>query len=65
MGDTYCSTNEKKKPEKSKAVDALKRAVELVAGENRKANIALTLKEILEELGRDDEIEPYRIYLMD
>ena len=65
LGDTCLAQNDKKQPNRKEAIIALKEAIELVGGETRKGNIALTLKEILESEGREDEIEPYRKYLLD
>jgi tetratricopeptide (TPR) repeat protein len=43
------------KHEKSKGIDLLKKALEIIVGENNKGQIALVLQEALKEEGRDEE----------
>ncbi|CDW74115.1 tetratricopeptide repeat protein [Stylonychia lemnae] len=64
LADVYCN-NLKLNKERSNAIDAYKKAIELVEGENNKSKIALTLKELLQAENREDEIEPFRKYLLD
>jgi hypothetical protein len=49
--------------DKAQAVEAYKRAIELVKGETNKQNIALTLQSLLTQLNREFEINPYKQYL--
>lgn len=69
LGDVYCSTQKAAtqgaESDKSKAIEAYKKAIELIEGENNKSKIALTLKELLQLEGREEEVEPYRKYLLD
>eukprot|EP00347_Sterkiella_histriomuscorum_P008804 403343688 len=67
LADVYCSNNQQKQShnERSLAIESYKKAIELVEGENNKSKIALTLKELLQNEGREEEIEPYRKYLLD
>ena len=49
--------------DKAQAVEAYKRAIELVKGETNKQNIALTLQSLLTKFNREFEINTYKQYL--
>ena len=60
----HCN-NIKSNKERTEAIEAYKKAIDLIEGENNKSKIALTLKELLQAENREEEIEPYRKYLLD
>jgi tetratricopeptide (TPR) repeat protein len=64
LGNIYCNI-EKDGRQRSKAIDAFKKAIELIEGENNKSKVTLTLYELLQLENREDEIEPFRRYLLD
>ncbi len=49
--------------QKELAIQAYKKALELVEGEGNRQKMALTLQDLLAGEGREDEIEPYKKYL--
>mmetsp|Transcript_36230 Transcript_36230/g.26880 ORF Transcript_36230/g.26880 Transcript_36230/m.26880 type:complete len:145 (+) Transcript_36230:1387-1821(+) len=65
MGDVHTTVGLGDVDCKEKAVQAYMKAIELVEGENNKGKIALTLQELLTSLDREEEIEPYRKYLLE
>lgn len=64
LGDVHCNSENQNK-ERGGAIECYKHAIELVEGENNKAKIALTLQELLQLENREDEIEPFRKYLLE
>ena len=64
LGDVYCNSVTPQGG-RTQAIEAYKHAIELIEGEMNKSKIALTLLELLQAENREEEIEPYRKYLMD
>ena len=49
--------------ERNEAIEAYKKAIEMIEGEQNKQKIALTLQELMQLENREDELDIYRKYL--
>ena len=49
--------------ERNEAIEAYKKAIEMIEGEQNKQKIALTLQELMQLENREDELDVYRKYL--
>lgn len=64
LGQAHCEESNQNQDIPS-AIEAYKEAIELIAGEQNKNKIALLLQELFQIEGREEEIEPYRKYMLE